>query len=592
VFYRRLQYVDSQPHSFSEDVMSIRNTRAYKSLAALLVLFILLFFPGITLAQSYSFSLPEQFVDVYWNDDGTSSIDYLFVFVNDVTAPPIEYVDVGVPTRDYDLNSVVAYINGIELRDIERSPYVDPGVAVGLGEYSIPPGQSGEVRVFIGRVRNVLFPDDQDPEYVSAVFGTSYFEPGTVRGPTDMVVRFHFPPTVQPDEPRWHASGSGWPSEPEAGIDNDGRVTYEWRNQNARGDTQYFFGASFPAKYVPPGAIVKDQPSGAGAGSTGGSNPLACLSPGLIPFLCFGGFIALIAWGAVAGQRRKLQYLPPKIAIEGHGIKRGLTAVEAAILLEQPMDKILTMILFGVIKKNAAQVIKRDPLELEISKPLPEGLHLYEQNFLEAFKETGSADRRKALQKTMVALVRSVGEKMKGFSRKETVEYYRGITDRAWQQVEAAATPEVKSKAFDDNMEWTMLDKDYDDRTREVFHHGPVFVPVWWSRYDPTFGRTASGPAATPVATTPTTGRSGPAMPHLPGAEFAASIATGVQNFSSKVVGNITDFTSTITNITNPPPKPPASSSGRSYSGRSGGSSCACACACAGCACACAGGGR
>jgi hypothetical protein len=41
----------------------------------------------------------------------------------------------------------------------------------------------------------------------------------------------------------------------------------------------------------------------------------------------------------------------PKVSIEGHGIKRSLTAVEAAILLEQPMDKILTMILFGTIKK-------------------------------------------------------------------------------------------------------------------------------------------------------------------------------------------------------------------------------------------------
>jgi len=572
--------------------MSIRNSYTLKSITLLSLLCILLFLPGNAFAQSYSFSLPEQFVDVYWNDDGTSSIDYLYVFVNDVSAPPIEFVDVGVPTRDYDLNSVVAYINGIELRDIERSPYVDPGVAVGLGEHSILPGESGEVRVFIGRVRDVLYPDDQDSEYVSAVFGTSYFEPGSVHGSTDMRVRFHFPPSVQPEEPRWHASGSGWPSEPEAGIDDEGRVTYEWRNQNARGDTQYFFGASFPAKYVPSGSIVKESPPGAGAGSTGGVNPLACLSPGLIPFLCFGGFIALIAWGAVAGQRRKLQYLPPKIAIEGHGIKRGLTAVEAAILLEQPMDKILTMILFSVLKKNAAQVVNRDPLELEISDPLPEGLHLYEQNFLEAFREKQSADRRKALQKTMVALVRSVGEKMKGFSRKETVEYYRSIIERAWQQVEAAETPEVKSKAFDENMEWTMLDKDYDDRTREVFHQGPVFVPVWWPRYDPTFSRTLSGPSTQPTMTAPSTGRSTPAMPQLPGAEFAASIATGVQNFSSKVVGNITDFTSSITNITNPPPKPPVSTSGRSYSGRSGGGSCACACACAGCACACAGGGR
>ena len=67
----------------------------------------------------------------------------------------------------------------------------------------------------------------------------------------------------------------------------------------------------------------------------------------------------------MSNSRRKRQYLPPKISIEGHGIKRGLTAVEAAILLEEPLDKIMTMILFSVIKKNAAEVITRDPLEIK-----------------------------------------------------------------------------------------------------------------------------------------------------------------------------------------------------------------------------------
>jgi hypothetical protein len=57
----------------------------------------------------------------------------------------------------------------------------------------------------------------------------------------------------------------------------------------------------------------------------------------------------------------------------------------------------------------------------------------------------------------------------------------------------------------------------------------------------------------------------------------------GVQNFSSRVLGNVNDFTSGVTNVTNPPP------SKTSGGGRSGGG---CACACAGCACACAGGGR
>ena len=76
---------------------------------------------------------------------------------------------------------------------------------------------------------------------------------------------------------------------------------------------------------------------------------------------------------------------------------------------------------------------------------------------------------------------------MKGFNHQETIAYYEDIMKRAWAQVEAAETPEIKMEKFSENIEWTMLDRNYDDRTREVFQPGPVFIPTWWHRYDPTF---------------------------------------------------------------------------------------------------------
>jgi len=297
------------------------------------------------------------------------------------------------------------------------------------------------------------------------------------------------------------------------------------------------------------------------------------------------GFVAIVVSGLASDSRRKRQYLPPKVSIEGHGIKRGLTAVEAAILLEEPLDKIMTMILFGVIKKNTAEVVTRDPLDIKILQPLPEDLQPYEKDFLEAFQKAGS-EQKKGLRDMVLNLVRNVSEKMKGFSRQETVAYYRDITKRAWEQVEAANTPEVKSQKYEEVMEWTMLDKDYGDRTEEVFRHSPVFIPMWWGHYDPGLGRMSSKPSAAPVSM----GGGSPAR--VPGADFAASMATGVQTFSSKVVGNINDFTSSITSVTNPPPKVSSTTYTKSGGGGGGGHSCACACACAGCACACAGGGR
>ena len=54
--------------------------------------------------------------------------------------------------------------------------------------------------------------------------------------------------------------------------------------------------------------------------------------------------------------------------------------------MEQPLDKVMTMILFGVVKKNAATVVTKDPLKLQVTDPLPADLHDYETDFLAAFQ--------------------------------------------------------------------------------------------------------------------------------------------------------------------------------------------------------------
>jgi hypothetical protein len=160
--------------------------------------------------------------------------------------------------------------------------------------------------------------------------------------------------------------------------------------------------------------------------------------------------------------------------------------------------------------------------------------------------------------------------------------------ERAWQQIETAGTPEVKSQMYDEALEWTMLDKNYDERTRRVFT-GPVIVPMWWGNYDPGY-RPASTGGATPKISVP--GTSGGGRVSVPGSAFAASVVNSVQGFSSRVLGDVKSFTSGVTNRTNPVPKSTSSGGWKSSGGGGGGHSCACACACAGCACACAGGGR
>jgi hypothetical protein len=554
-----------------------------RRLLTLAFVFILAFgLASRALAQNaYLFAVDKELVDVSWNADGSESLEYTFVFTNQAGAHPIDFVDVGMPNGNFDINTASADVNGQPV-NVSQSDYQGSGsgFAVVMGASTIQPGASGTVHVLVGRITGVLYTDSKDNTYASGDFAPTYFGSQYIAGSTDLTVTFHLPPGVKPEEPRWHDSPSGFPSQPQTGLDNQGRVTYIWESSQASASTQYTFGASFPKTYIPADAIVTAPAfdfTGLIASIMGSLGTILCI--GFFGFM----FIGLPILGVIQGQRRKLQYIPPRIGIEGHGIKRGLTAVEAGILMEEPLDKVLTMILFGVVKKGAVTVVTRDPLKVQATDPQPEGLHDYETSFVNAFKIDNVSQRQTALQNMMVALVKSVSEKMKGFSRKETQDYYKNIMEQAWNQVETAQTPEVKGQAIDKNLEWTMLDKDYDDRSRRSFS-GPVFVPMWWGHYDPTYRTMPTATASTGSMPGPSVGR-GPSA--LPGADLAASVVGGVQTFSGKVIGDLNTFTSKVTNVTNPPPPPSTSS----YRG-GGGSGCACACACAGCACACAGGGR
>jgi len=543
---------------------------------------------GVVAGQSYHFQVPKAVVNYTINSDGTATIEYTYNFVNDTGAPSIEYVDIGMPANStYSYSDMSGQINGNTISHIAKSTAISNGVEFGLGTNSIPAGGSGTFHALLTNVRGVLYPGtaQESEPYASTQFETNYFTSGSVSGNTDMTVTIFLPKGMSTSQPRYYPP-KNWPGSdtPTSGYDSQGQIYYTWEAPNTNLSKGYIFGAGFPASFVPSSAIGTPPSNTINFGGiVSWITANGCACGGIAVFVLFIGWV--VYQSSVGARKRKMQYLPPKISIEGHGIKRGLTAVEAGILMQQPMDKILTMILFSTVKKGAATVTKRDPLTIQNTDPLPQDLRPYEVDFLNAFQEDNDAKRRAALQDLMIKLVQSVTSKMKGFSLKETVDYYKKIIDRAWQYIQEADTPEVEMKNLDEAMDWTMADSDYEERSRRVFT-GPVFVPIWWGRYDPSFGggaTAAAGGGAAPVARP---GGGSISLPQLPGSTFAASVVGGIQNFSANVIGDITNFTSGVTNKTNPPPPP---SSGRSFGGGGG---CACACACAGCACACAGGGR
>jgi hypothetical protein len=160
----------------------------------------------------------------------------------------------------------------------------------------------------------------------------------------------------------------------------------------------------------------------------------------LFSILCFGGFagfFALIIGAAViSGERRKMAYLPPKIAIEGHGIKRGLTAVESAVLLQTPLDRVLTMMLFSTIKKGGARVVQENPLKVEAIDPPAQELRDYEATFVKGIIEGNARDRSRKLQAVVVDRCRPAQDE--GLHRAKR-DYYKDRGE-GWQGSSRPAT--------------------------------------------------------------------------------------------------------------------------------------------------------
>lgn len=523
-------------------------------------------------AQEYRAGVPEQVVDLFINQDGTVEIVYDITFTADPSSGPIDVVDVGMPTDDY--GNVSASLDGVALDMPFPSPYVDPGVAVEFGTQAIQPGDTGTLHVE-ATVRNMIYQDTDDTEYASLQFAPTYYDSDYVYGDTRLVVIFHFPPGVGPDDPRYHEQEFT-----EARVE-DGRVIYTWVREDASPSREYRYGASFPKAVLAEGVVQ--------AAPAFNIDFTACCNSPLIWIALFGGGWALLAaLGARSQKKRKMQYLPPSLAVEGTGIKRGLTAVEAAVLLEAPLNKVVTMILFGLVKKGAVAVESEKPLKLRVLREESPDLKLwyYERRFVKAIEEDGRLDEP-ALRDMIVDLIGDVNKKLTGFDRSDTKAYYKDIAARAWNQVEAADTPEVLGKRWSEGLEWTMLQDDWDDRTRDVFRDRPVVLPSWWWFYRPwAAGAGMPRPAAAGPSASPLGGGTPVTLPTLPGGDFANTVVTGIENAANTVVSSVESFTGKVAQTTNPPPKPSSTSRG------GGGYSCACACACAGCACACAGGGR
>jgi len=343
--------------------------------------------------------------------------------------------------------------------------------------------------------------------------------------------------------------------------------------------------------------------------------------------LLAGGFVFLIinstgwhlaSWPAVLSifgvnelylsKRKYKSYLPAMATVEGGGIKRGLTAPQAAVLLELPLGKVVSLVIFGLLKKRVLMQVSEDPLTVEVRKPFrfkkaetrrrvagKEGivLHDYEHPFIETLRDHTGPVENSDLSKAVGKLIESATNRMKGFDLDETREYYRRIVTRAWTEAKSVGEIKQRTEVVDRNFEWMMMDPQwtvvFDGWGRGGYNYRPT-----WNRG---FPRPTSGGGGGTVSK-PATAPSGQSTM----GDVAASFSGWAENLSDKFVSTVEPGSmgldvpkgvldlSGIDRVTADVFEALTSDSGGGGGG--GGGGCACACAGCACACACAGGGR
>ncbi len=595
-------------------------------------------------AQEYSFGVPKLLMYVTIQPDASAKIDYEIDFHNNPGAHPIDIVDIGTPHADYNLENIQAWHEGQPLHNIRPSTVVHPGFEVHLGGGAIMPGKTCTLHV-VFTMPKMVYQDTTRKDYASFRITPTSFGEQYVKGNTHIQLVIQLPKNVKPDE----ALHQGLPFTKKA-LTKEGVLVY-WDFPAVRLSGPHLVGVSFPKgdmqviKQSALDLLLKwfgESPEARlvcgliflvlfaivffrFSGGTGFSlyfilSALACVgfyfSPGWhlisLPIV-----VVLIGVNEWLLSKRKLHYMPPIAQVEGGGIKRGLTAPEAAVLLELPIAKVLSLVIFGMLKKGVLHQLTADPLSVSVDEAFQlkaddlltdeakrtqfyreagqkKGVvvHAYEHPFLFLLeKNPGKPVKDIDLGVPMRLLITGAAARMAGFNLRETQDYYRSIIKRAAEQAAAIGNIPQRKAAVDRNFEWILMDDDYPT----VFSGWP-YRPIW------THGPTMSMPGAP----------SAPAAPGIPGQTTFSDVAASFSGWAENTMGSLASAIGP--GSLSPGPSTGglldlsgadrvtgeifqslanASSSGDGGGGRGGfGGGCACACAGCACACACAGGGR
>jgi len=527
--------------------------------AAFTFVFFGFFLVSLVDSQPVVYHVEKQWIKLWMNTDGTIDLFYNLTVVCE--SGLIDWVEIGQPNAEFSVTSCTdLYNRSLACTTKQTNDWY--GVHIDLG-YFLGPGENATIILRTG-VDKMIWEDETNPGNVGMQFTPSYW-PVRIE---DLRLAVVVPAGVQKEEIR---------NSPD--YDNifqeDERWVIYWNRTDWQPDKQLNVGVGFPQKYMTKwyslslwDKIVRFLTS---------------------PTFVVGGVSVFLGAMCIIGfvMTRRNPYNSPKLSMEALGVRKGLLAVEAATLLDVEPRKILTMILFGLMKKGAVEVSETEP-KLRLRVLHTNNLQYYENWFIDAIErssDTGSLSDSK-LSLLILRLRKEVDDKLKYYCRADTVEYYRKVVEKAWTQVKTGGTPDVKANLFNENLDWLMMDPRFGTRTKRVFSRvdeipsgSSWWLPYWVAYHSPPgFRATVEGRPAAPTT--------------LPGSQFANAVVTSVESTVNRIVSNIEAFSKSVA----PATPPSAGGEGKAPPVEHSGcvcacAACACACACASCACACASGG-
>jgi len=613
---------------------------------------------------SYSFQVDKMKTNVFINFNGSITIQYWINFTNNNWGQTMDWVDIGFPTEDYELDSVSASIDGIPISKyrIGRSTAIDIGVQVDLYGHYINPGDSAQFYIE-GTNPNMIYQDYKNRSLGSVEFSPTWFNSKYCSLYEQLEVNIYFPANQTNGNLVKYHYDPYTSADPNVIIGNNHYLVYTWINTNVP-MKQYYYGVSFPGewvdveinwsanprlvriltnvllwvsvggivvglgviiyrnatvklkKYYPPKKRTK-LPAEAFClilicAMIVGIVLLRAILRNLSVFAIIGYFVVVITGIGMIGyviariiMHVRKPYYKPKIMVESVGVKKDLSVVEAAIIRNTPLNKVVFLIVFSLIRTGYIKIVDIDPLKLEIvAKQRSKELSWYQITFLDAIIEkeprNGQIDEKK-LEALLISLIEKTQHRMKGHNLEATSRYYENMINKAWDSVKKLPT-EIEWEDIEKEFDWIILDDQFEDRSkRYLSDHVYSHYPYWWYNYYYYGYYWRAGyyyhyhPMYSPRGITPSV----PPPTNINIHSFSDSVVRGIENMSNKIVNNFSNFADRIVNATRPVAKPVRTggsgsgsrgSGSRGYSG--GGCACACACACAGCACACAGGGR